>query len=134
MQQIRPDARKEYLKQKVMSASSAELIVMLFEACIKNMKLAQIHLGKKDLSQTHECLTKAQTIIHELINCLDMNYELSNNLLMLYEFLSNSMAEMNVNKDLTGMPDVLEVLESCKDTWQTVAQSQRAKLAGDSYG
>jgi flagellar protein FliS len=37
--------KQEYLKQSVMTASPAELIVMLFDACIKNLKLAEIDLN-----------------------------------------------------------------------------------------
>ncbi len=34
--------KQEYLTQSVMTASPAELIIMLYDSCIKNLKLAEI--------------------------------------------------------------------------------------------
>ena len=69
--------KREYLKQSVMTASPAELIVMLFDACIKNLKLAQINLEDNDYSGAHTHFINAQEIIAELINCLDPGVDLS---------------------------------------------------------
>lgn len=129
MPYLKPNIREEYLKQSVMSASSAELIVMLFDGCIKNLKLAEINLNeKKNLSETNNYLQKAQKIINELINCLDMSYELSCELLKIYEYLLYEIRMMNTRKDMSGLPGILELLQSCRETWQTVARTHRDSL------
>ncbi|HHU22283.1 MAG TPA: flagellar export chaperone FliS [Clostridiales bacterium] len=115
--------RKEYLKQSVMTASPAELIVMLFESCIKNLKLAEICLNeRRGIEKTNEHFQKAQKIIMELINCLDTSFEISNSILEIYEFLLHSIREMNIKKDLSQLPDVLEILSSLRDTWEQIAR------------
>ena len=55
--------RKEYLKQSVMTASPAELIVMLFESCIKNLKLAEICLNERRGIENQRALPKAQKLL-----------------------------------------------------------------------
>ena len=83
---------QEYLKQKVMTANPAELIVILVESCIKNLKLAEIYYTEqKSIDKTNSCLIKSQDIIIELINCLDMNISLSSQLLEIYNFLLSSI-------------------------------------------
>ena len=116
--------KQEYLKQSVMTASPAELIVMLFESCIKNLKLAEISLvDNKDYSGAHTHFITAQETIIELINCLDSGVELSAKLLDIYDFLLRSIRDMNLKKDLTLLPDVLEILCSMLDTWQKISKS-----------
>lgn len=116
--------KQEYLKQSVMTASPAELIVMLFDACIKNLKLAQINLeDNSDFSGAHNHFINAQEIIAELINCLDPGVELSSKLLEIYEFLLRTIREMNIKKDVTLLPDVLEILSAMRDTWQQISKT-----------
>jgi flagellar secretion chaperone FliS len=116
--------RQEYLKQSVMTASPGELIVMLFDACIKNLKLAEISLVENhDFSNTHTHFRNAQEIIVELVNCLDPGVDLSAQLLDIYDFLLRTLREMNIKKDLSLLPDVLEILLSMRDTWQKISKS-----------
>jgi flagellar protein FliS len=116
--------KQEYLKQSVMTASPAELIVMLFDACIKNLKLAEISLAdNKDIGGAHTHFMNAQNIIRELINCLDSSIDLSAQLLNIYEFLLRTIREMNVKKDLSLLPEVLEILSSMRDTWRQISKA-----------
>jgi len=115
--------KQEYLTQSVMTAAPAELIVMLFDSCIKNLKLAELALtDRKDIAGANTHFIKAQKIIMELTNCLDTSYALSTQLLELYDFLLHAMREMNTKKDLGQLPDVLDILGSLRDTWQQVAK------------
>jgi flagellar protein FliS len=107
-----------------MTASPSELIVMLYDACIKNLKLADICLTENnDLSGSHTHFRNAQEIIMELVNCLDPAVELSSQLLDIYDYLLRTLREMNVKKDLSLLPDVLEILTSMRDTWQQISKS-----------
>ena len=116
--------RQEYLKQSVMTASPADLIVMLYDGCIKNVKLAEICLNDNgDLSGVHVHLLSAQEIIMELVNCLDPSVELSAQLLDIYDFLLRMLREMNLKKDLSLLPDVLEILTSMRDTWRRISKT-----------
>jgi flagellar secretion chaperone FliS len=116
--------REEYLKQSVYTASPADLIVMLFDACIKNLKLAEIYLNDNgDVAEAGIRFIKTQEILMELINCLDMAVPLSEQLLSVYEYLLRSVREVNVKKDLTLLPDLLDILTSMRDTWTQVSKA-----------
>jgi flagellar protein FliS len=107
-----------------MTASPVELIIMLFDSCIKNLRLAEICLmERKDISGASEHFIKAQKIILELTNCLDTRLELSIDLIKIYDFLLYAIRQMNIKKDLTLLPDVLEILISFRDTWQQAKSS-----------
>ena len=114
--------RNEYLNQSVMTAGPAELVVMLLDGCIKDLKMAELALEPpKNISKSNEYMLKAQNIISELMGSLDMNYEASKKLLPLYGYLRRSIRTMNVKKDMANLPAVLEILTSMRDTWEQVA-------------
>jgi flagellar protein FliS len=96
MQRFWHDPRKEYMKSAVMTAGPAELIAMLYDACVKNLKLAMLsYEERKDICATSNYLIKAQKIISELMNCLDMSYDLSKDLLAIYEFILGQLRIAN---------------------------------------
>lgn len=133
MNQYSRNSKQEYLKQSVLTASPTELIVMLYDACIKSLKLAEIYLTeKKDIPNTNEYLLKSQKIILELINSLDTSVEISQQLLPIYDYLLRSIRTMNIKKDLSELPDVLEILTSLRETWQQIAKPARSDVSDSS--
>ena len=127
---IGTDPRKEYLKQEVMTASPAELVAMLYSACIKNLKLAVMASeDTRDICAINNYLIKAQKVIIELMNSLDMNIELSGQLLNVYEFMLKELRSANVKKDLSNIEPITTMLESMRETWYSVAQQQRRSMA-----
>jgi flagellar protein FliS len=112
-----------------MTASPAELVTMLFSACVKNLKLAVISYEEsKDICTANHCLIKAQEIISELMNCLDLNIELSVQLMKVYDFMLRELRSANVHKDMGRVAPIIDMLESMRDTWQMVAQQQRKSM------
>ena len=110
--------KNEYLKQSVMTSDPA---VMLFDACIKNLRLAEICLQEcGDLPGANTHFLKSQKIIMELVNCLDTRVELSESLIRIYDYLLFAMRDMNARKDLSQLPGVLEILTAFRDTWEQV--------------
>lgn len=129
MQYYGSDPRKEYLRQEVMTAGPAELVTMLFESGIKNIKLAVIsYEDSKDISAVNNYLLKAQRIISELIDCLDMNMEISSQLLKIYEFILKELRTANARKDMERLAPLIGMLSSMRDTWREVARQQRSCL------
>lgn len=123
MDYSKSNLKQEYLKQSVMTASPAELIVMLYDSCIKNLKLAEINLtDRNDISSANAHFIKSQKIIMELTNCLDTSIELSTHLLEIYDYLLHEIREMNRTKDLHLISNLLEILGSLRDTWRQVAK------------
>lgn len=129
MQYMARDPGEEYLKQNVMTAGPAGLLAMLYDTCVKDLKLARIsYEDNKDILATNNYLLKAQQIINELISCLDMNMKISTDLLRIYEFMLREMREANINKDMARLEPLIPMLQSMRDTWQQVDGMQRKSM------
>lgn len=122
-------AQDVYKKQSVMTASPVELIVMLYEGLKKNLLLAKRAIAKHDPAGAHSSLMKAQAIVAELINSLDMNIDMSGDLLAIYEFLLNTMGEANIKKDAALLDPALEIITELKGAWEAVSAAQHGTMA-----
>jgi flagellar protein FliS len=109
--------KDRYKHDYVSTASPADLIIMLYEGCIKQIKLAKIHLESGAVEQTSESLQNAQDIIMELMQCLDLSFEISKELMRLYDFILHELIQMNIKKDMEKAQDILDILVTLKDAF-----------------
>lgn len=118
-----------YRQQDILSSGRGSLLLTLYDGCIKELRLARIHIAEKSVEDANNALLKAQAILAQLAADLDMRYEISSALMELYLFFQQELAEANMKKDGARIAPVLEMLVDLRNTWQTAVQSQRAALA-----
>jgi len=111
-----------------MTASSVDLIIMLYDALKKNIVLGKRGIEKKDVQNSHKNLIKAQEIVSELINCLDMNYQISEELLAIYEFILRNIEESNVHKEAAPLEPVIEMIDSLREAWKEISTTNKGSL------
>lgn len=118
-----------YKKQEILSAGRCDLLLMLYDGCIKQLKLACIAIDEKSMEGANNALLKAQTIIAKLTFDLDMSYEVSQPLAELYDFFNRELAEANIHKDPEMIRPVLDMLADLRNTWQVAILSQKGGIA-----
>lgn len=114
------NAHNSYNNNSALTASPLELILMLYDGAIKNLKLAKLHISDRKIEAAHTCLIKAQQIIDELITSLDMRYKMAKDLLDLYSFMAKEIVQANITKDPKLIDPVIEMLEELRDAWKSV--------------
>lgn len=119
-----------YRQQNALTASPGELTLMLFDGCIKDVKLMRIYIGEKNIEKANENALKSQAILSELMRTLDMQYEISHGLYQLYAFMLGEIVEANIHKNAAKIDDVLELLTGLRDTWQQAVRLNRQQVMG----
>ena len=114
-----------YKQQEILSASRGELLLMLYDGCIKQLKLARIFIEERSVENAHISLVKAQAIIDKLTADLDHSYEVADQLMELYQFFSQELVAANVKKDAARITPVLEMMIDLRNTWQAAIQAQK---------
>jgi flagellar protein FliS len=127
-------AGNQYKQQSAMTASPGELTLMLYDGCIKNLRLAKMHIGAKDFIKTNDDLQKTQGIICELMRSLDMNYDISKQLIQLYDFIMDALVWANVKKDIDKIDEALGLVTELRDTWQQAILIHRRQSVGAAIG
>lgn len=114
-----------YKKQEILSAGRCDLLLMLYDGCIKQLKLSMIAIEEKSMEGANNALLKAQAIISKLMADLDMSYEVSQPLAELYDFFGRELAEANIHKDTEKIQPVLDMMADLRNTWQVAILSQK---------
>lgn len=122
-----PNAYSQYNNNKVMTASPAELTLMLYEGAIKFCNIAEVALEQKDIPKAHNNIVKVQKIIDYLRQTLDMSYPVAEDFERIYVYLSERLVAANVKKDKAIIEEVNMHLHSVRDTWKEVMRINRVK-------
>lgn len=101
----------------VETASPGRLLLMLYDAAIKNLEMAKLALADKNIVASHNALVKAQDIIQELKCSLNMEIELSQTLYGLYEYMYLQLVQANVRKDVEPVLEVQGFLAELRAVW-----------------
>lgn len=109
-----------YANNKIMTASPAELTLMLYEGAIKFCNIAVVAIEKKDIQKAHDNIMKTQLIIEEFQATLDHRYEVAKDFDNVYSYLMTRLKEANVKKDAEILEEVLIHLRTMRDTWKEV--------------
>lgn len=110
-------ALMQYKSQAISTMSSGELIVTLFEGILKNLRVAAQLYEKGDVAVAATCTQKCKAIFDHLILSLDFNYELSNNLFMLYNFFKQEIITAEVKRSADPINEILPLISDLKNTW-----------------
>lgn len=122
-----PNAYAQYNNNKVLTASSAELTLMLYEGMIKFCNRAIDGVNNKDIEKTHNNIVKIENIIEHLRITLDMKYPVAQDFENIYLYLDRRLVEANLRKDKAVLEEINEHLHMLRDTWKEVMRIANVK-------
>jgi flagellar protein FliS len=127
-----------YKKTSVETASKEQILLMLYQAAIKNCKKAIEAIEQKNLAKKGEYIGKMQDIVVELSNSLDFELggEIAKELASLYDYILYSSTQANIKIDKSHLEGCLKVLNTLYGGWseaiknlKTAAQNGNSKSA-----
>lgn len=116
-----------YANNKIMTASPADLTLMLYEGAIKFCNLALDGVAEKDIPKAHKNIMKVERIIEEFQITLDRKYPVAEDFDNVYSYLMMRLREANVKKDSEILEEVLGHLRTMRDTWKEVMRLAKAE-------
>ena len=111
---------EQYQRNKILTASPAEVTLMLYEGAIKFCNIAIMAIENKDIEKAHNNIKKTQRIIEEFRNTLDRQYPVSEDFDRIYVYLLQRLYVANIKKDKEVLEEVNTHLRSLRDTWKEV--------------
>ena len=130
MSQTAPNPVNPYLKTKVMTASPAELRLLLLDGAIKFAELGRDGLVAKDYEKSFKNISRAEDIVMELLEALkpEVDPDLCEKLKSLYVYLYLELVRASSEKDVARIEEVIRLLRYERETWQ-LAMAQLASEA-----
>ncbi len=110
----------EYTTNKILTASPAEVTLMLYEGAIKFCNIAIVSIEHGEIEKAHVNIKKTQRIIEEFRNTLDHKYPVAEDFDRIYVYLLERLLQANIRKDTAILEEVNTHLRSVRDTWKEV--------------
>ena len=110
----------EYTTNKILTASPAEVTLMLYEGAIKFCNIAIVSIEHGEIEKAHVNIKKTQRIIEEFRNTLDHKYPVAEDFDRIYVYLLERLLQANIRRDTAILEEVNTHLRSVRDTWKEV--------------
>lgn len=113
-----------YKAAHIETATPERLLVMLYDGAIKYLNLGVQTILTQDIEGTHRNLLKAEAIILELMNVLDMDVggEIASNLYNLYDYMYHQLVQANIQRNPELVREVISLLEPLRSAWSEAAE------------
>jgi flagellar protein FliS len=112
-----------YRQQSVMTATPGQLVVMLYDGCLRFLHQGAHAMREGKRLQAHARLARAEAIIDELLSTLDMRQggDIAPRLQQLYLFSRRHLIQARRDQDADAVDTVAELLAELRDAFAQVA-------------
>ena len=111
---------QQYNRNKILTATPAELTLLLYEGAIKFCNLAKIDLEKQEYGDAIHHVQRARNIIVELQSTLDFKYPVAKDFDLIYTYIFQLMVQCNQNRDMDALEEILNQLRELRDVWKQI--------------
>ena len=118
-------AAEAYKKQQILTATPEALTLMLYNGCLKFIKEGSDALAEKNYEAANISLQKAQNIISEFRVTLNMDYEISHQLMPLYNYAYDRLVEGNLDNNFDAIKEATDIITELRDAWAQAMKKAR---------
>jgi flagellar protein FliS len=121
------NAHDAYLESRILSADPMELISLLYQKAISEVREARRHLAAKDIRARSKCITKAHDVLAELTIALDRKRggQIAENLAKLYDYMMRRITEANFKQIDAPLAETLGLLSTLQEGWDGARQQMK---------
>ena len=118
-------AAEAYKRQQIMTATPEALTLMLYNGALRFMNEGIEAMQNKHYEQANISLQKAQNIISEFRITLKMEYEISHQLLPLYNYVYDCLIEGNMKSNAAKVEEAKGIITELRDAWAQAMKAAR---------
>ena len=109
-------------QNSIMTASPQELTMMLYDGALKFGNQAKVAMENGDVEKTHNLIGRVQAIIEEFQATLDMSYDVSEGMALMYDYIQRRLIDANIKKDPEILEEALGFVREMRNTWKEAMQ------------
>jgi flagellar protein FliS len=115
-------AQQAYRDSAILTAPPERLVVMLYDGANRFLLQGAAAMRSGDLTVTNDRLRRAEAIVTELRQTLDMSAgEVATNLDSIYSFCQRLLLEARLKRDAEKVDHVAKLLRDLRDAWDEAA-------------
>lgn len=113
----------KYQDSKILTASPAELTLMLYEGIIKFTNIGITAIENREFQKANTNIMKAERIVDHLSATLNDKYPVANDFRNVYSCIMQALIQGNMKKDVAELNRALEYSRMIRDTWKDVMKT-----------
>lgn len=113
----------KYQDSKILTASPAELTLMLYEGIIKFTNIGITAIENREFQKANTNIMKAERIVDHLSATLNEKYPVANDFRNVYSCIMQALISGNMRKDVAELERALEYSRMMRDTWKDVMKT-----------
>jgi flagellar protein FliS len=119
----------QYLTTQVQSSRPLELVVLLYDAALRQTAAARDAMLRRDIPARRTALSKTMAILGELQSTLDMERggAIAAELDQLYRWMQSRLLDAITRQDARPIDEARRVLETLREAWHTIAAAPPAE-------
>lgn len=115
-------APQAYKESAILTATPERLVVMLYDGIRRFLLQASVAMREGNIEQSNDRLKRAEAIIDELNNTLDMSAgEVAARLRALYVFSKRHLMQARLKRSPEMIEEVSRLLDTVGDAWRQIA-------------
>lgn len=121
------DGSDEYLRSAVLTATSEQLVLMLYDGAIRFARQGKEALAHRNFETSCEKLLRAQRIVQELQAGIreEVDPALARQMRALYDFIYERLVRANMRQEAGPIDEALKILEHQRETWRMLLDGVR---------
>lgn len=122
-----------YLESRVLTASPAELVLMVYDYALKSVREARHALAAGNIPGRSAAIGKAIAAVAELDRALDHSAgaAIGSNLAELYAYFRQRLTEANIRQQDPPLAEVESLLVGLSDAWKACVEPRGQKPVSD---
>lgn len=120
-----------YKKQSVMTMTSGDLLISLYDELLKQLNLAKQSFAQNNMTEINKHLQKSQLIITHLNSTLNDQYEISKSLHSLYDYFMRTIIQSNIHKSTAELDDIISMINDLRNTYAEADRLSRSAASGE---
>lgn len=131
------------LTRRVSQASEGQLLAITYEILLDSINSLKTYIQENIKDKFMPEMKRSQKILQYLMDTLNMDYELSYELMNLYLYMQKLMTRVSINKNVEHLDEIGKILTILLKGWQTAGvsgvepslmQNSQKVYAGLTYG
>ena len=105
------------------SASPHKLVLMLYDALLKQLRIAKLHIERREVAHKGAAISKAISFIDQGLRLgldLERGGSIASQLLALYDYSTTRLLHANVHNDIAAIDEVIRLIEPIRSAWAAI--------------
>ena len=117
---------QRYREESLNTMTQGELLLLLYDELVKQLRQADLEMGKQNYENFEKAVDRAVEIIHYLSDTLDHRYPISGNLSRLYEYFCYELSRVKAGRNQEELMRVTRMVSELRDSFR-----QAEKTSGE---